>query len=296
MAGVSNAGGGFSRDNVRNRSYVARLIGDGKLTYNWTEGTNGAVFAVTEALDTPGAGNLSFRDPEYSADEDSGTLFVTLRRDNGSLGRATGHFVTEDPLPGPGAAKGGPAGQTGTDYLPLQRVPAWISTYGPRDDTRMRSDAFRGPSNDSFFVSPNDGRTVRGNPVADDIRIVIHEDALIEGDEIINLKLFGPLELMVLGNEPIPIGLALGQDKARLIIVDNDFNSERLASVSLNTRSTRMGAPSPLRSRAGEAPETWRWIMPLRTAPPWRGPDYARSQGTPSLRQVRRTIRSRSRS
>ncbi|MBI4326068.1 MAG: hypothetical protein HY674_12490 [Chloroflexi bacterium] len=216
-------GGGFSRDDVRNRSYVARLMGDGKLTYNWMESTNVTV-TVTEALDTPGAGNLSFRDPEYSADEDSGTIFVTLRRDNGSLGRATGHFVTEDPLPGPGAAKGGPASQAGTDYLPLQRIPAWISTYAPRDNTRMRSDAFRGPSNDSFFVSPNDGRTVRGNPVEDDIRIVIHEDASIEGDEIINLRLFGPLEWMILGNEPIPIGLALGQDKARLIIVDNDFN------------------------------------------------------------------------
>ncbi|MEK7678485.1 MAG: Calx-beta domain-containing protein [Verrucomicrobiota bacterium] len=274
-------GGGFSRDNVRNRSYVARLIGDGKLTYNWTEGTNGAVFAVTEALDTPGAGNLSFRDPEYSADEDSGTLFVTLRRDNGSLGRATGHFVTEDPLPGPGAAKGGPAGQTGTDYLPLQRVPAWISTYGPRDDTRMRSDAFRGPSNDSFFVSPNDGRTVRGNPVADDIRIVIHEDALIEGDEIINLKLFGPLELMVLGNEPIPIGLALGQDKARLIIVDNDFNFGTLGFSQPEYTVNEDGRTVTITlTRVGGSAGDVAVDYATSNGTALEGPDYARSQGT----------------
>ena len=196
-------GGGFARDDIRNRNNIARIIG-------------GA---------TPGPGNLELAAPTYSIDEDGSQLFVTLVRTNGSLGSATVNFATSDPPPGPGS------GTAGADYTATNRVPTWISTW---DLDRKVSDSLMGPNNSTFttnrhFLNFTDYTFPAKTPLryinttVDDIWVPILDDNLIEGDELVNFKLFNPSGQLFLGNVPIPVGTALGRSSASMIITDNDF-------------------------------------------------------------------------
>jgi uncharacterized delta-60 repeat protein/uncharacterized repeat protein (TIGR01451 family) len=105
IAGIfDRVGGGFTRDDIRNRNNVARLI-------------VGA---------TPGPGNISFAYNTYTADQFATNLIITVSRDNGVLGPVSAR-LSDQPLPaGPGAAI------LGTDYnfnSGAYGNPTWGATY-----------------------------------------------------------------------------------------------------------------------------------------------------------------------
>ena len=78
----STVGGGYYRNDVHNRSNIARLIGGS----------------------TPGPGNIQLSYNNYSVDKTAGTLFVSLVRTNGNLGAASIVFATNTPYNGAGVA------------------------------------------------------------------------------------------------------------------------------------------------------------------------------------------------
>ncbi|MEK7391612.1 MAG: Calx-beta domain-containing protein, partial [Fibrobacterota bacterium] len=184
--------GEFPRSDLRKRSNFARVKGGS----------------------SRGPGNLEFTQPNYTLDENGGSIYVSLTRTNGEevvqfttpaititnspVGPASVNFGTADPPFGPGA------GTAVADYVTARRVPTWI-TRG-----RGPSDAQTGPNN-----------VLRG---ATDVFISVTEDAAIEGDELVDLVLSVPQGLLFLDGERIPTGVALGVSRATLTVVDNDFN------------------------------------------------------------------------
>ncbi len=202
----SRVGGGFRRDDIRNRNNFARII-------------SGA---------TPGPGNIAFAKTTYTVDEDAGRTFITLVRTNGSLGPVGAAFAAADRPPGgPGVAK------DGADYLSTNRVPIWKRSHV---QDRKFSDAFMGPNNRAVSTNRTRGDfniypfpfkpPLRFDNYDDDnIFVSILDDNLIEGDEVLSLTLSNPDGTrLFLGGEPIPLGTALGRAGATLIIADNDFN------------------------------------------------------------------------
>ncbi|MEN9573244.1 MAG: hypothetical protein RL514_1099 [Verrucomicrobiota bacterium] len=180
--------GVFPRADIRKRSNFARVKG-----------------GVTR-----GAGNIDFTQPNYTLDENGGSLFITLARTNGTLvtvsytngeppiGPASVNFGTVDPPFGPGA------GSAGQDYVTSRRTPTW-ALVGPRP-----ADGFTGPNN-----------VLRG---VTDVFVAVTEDFALEGDELVDLVLSKPQGNLFLAGERIPTGVALGVSRAALTIVDNDFN------------------------------------------------------------------------
>ncbi len=182
--GFSRVGGGGSRDDIHNRSNFARLIGG----------------------DTAGPGDLSLVYDNYNADENNEDFYVTLTRENGSLGPAQASFSTLTFPPGPGAAVDGvnftfDSGKYG--------APKYISTW---PNTRMHSDAHSGPNYGT-------------NPGSDDVYIKILKDGVVAPDSKLQLELSSPVfaDIFDLAGENIPLGLALGRTKATLTILDSDL-------------------------------------------------------------------------
>jgi uncharacterized repeat protein (TIGR01451 family)/uncharacterized delta-60 repeat protein len=171
----------IARDDIRNRFNIARLIGDS----------------------TPGPGNITFTQDNYSVDEYAGSVFITLSRTHGSLGAVGALIATGDRPAGPGAAT------VRSDYLDNTKTVVWPSTHGSVSNTRMFSDANSGANNN----------TQTGQ---DDFSITIFDDGLVEGNETLNLGLDLPASQMTLGGENIPLGVALGSSSATLTIVEDD--------------------------------------------------------------------------
>ena len=192
----ARVGGGFRRDEVHPRNNFTRIIG-GSIN---------------------GPGNIGFAQSTYNFDENGGSSFITLTRTNGNLGQAAATFSTEDRPAGPAAA------QAGLDYTSLVSTPTWISTFG-RITNSMISEAFQGPNNATFGggTLTNVFQIVTNNSVV----VTLRDDAVIEGDEVFNLTLSQPngRDVLFLGGENIPLGVALGPSSARLTLIDNDFQS-----------------------------------------------------------------------
>ena len=147
--------GQFPRADIRKRSNFARVKGG----------------------ETRGAGNIDFTLPNYTLDENAGSLFITLSRTNGTLvttsyspeppiGPASVNFGTVDPPFGPGA------GTAGQDYVTSRRSPTWAVSF-PRP-----ADGFTGPNN-----------VLRG---VTDVFVAVTEDFTVEGDELLDLVLSKP--------------------------------------------------------------------------------------------------------
>lgn len=192
--GFTRVGGGFRRDDVRNRSNVARLIGNS----------------------TPGPGNIEFAYDGYTADEAGSSSFITLVRTNGSLGPISVGVSTPSLPPGPGAA------EPGEDFLCSFANPTFIDSW---PGTRMLSDGIYGPNNGTITVINTPTNRVFLQSTADDLRVQILDDATIEGDENFNLELVLPNgnDIFFLGGENIALGTALGRSMANLTIADDDI-------------------------------------------------------------------------
>ena len=191
----SQVGGGMTREDIRPRSNVARLIG-------------GA---------TPGSGNIELAS-SYSADSTSPSYFVTLSRTNGTLGPVSAQIEAVPLAPGPGAAV------YGVDYTFNTSTPTWQSTWGLNAPlTWMLSDGLSGPNNDEVRI---DGTHTLGagngaNPVL--LTVLSNNNP----NATLNLALTQPIgtETFLLGGVNIPLGVALGRSLAPLTIVHNNTHS-----------------------------------------------------------------------
>lgn len=184
-------GGGFRRDDVLPRHNFARVIG-------------GA---------TEGPGTVELARDNYSADENSGVVFITTQRDDGHLGAVGADFGARNLDQGPGAAT------AFEDFMPTAGSVVWDSVY---DRSRQVSEAFRGPNNEEYFVSYQDPGTVFFAGV-DFLYVPILDDSRPEGDEQLELTFQAKPATIDLGGEPIPTWPATGRSRAVLTIVDNDF-------------------------------------------------------------------------
>jgi uncharacterized delta-60 repeat protein len=181
-----------TRDGVRNRSGIARLIG-------------GA---------TPGPGNLGFRLTSYSQNKSASSLTVELVRTNGCLGPVLANFAVQ-PI----------SAQSGQDYVYYSTPPmdwiAWDYVYYP---TRLHSDGLSGVSGslmDPFnrYLTSTDA----GINNLSTVTVSIIKNTSVSGNLNAQFQLANPsgADLFYLGGENIPLGSALGTSTAVLTINDN---------------------------------------------------------------------------
>jgi uncharacterized delta-60 repeat protein len=177
-----------SRDGVRNRGNVARLIG-------------GA---------TPGPGNITLASPSYAVNKTQAVEPVTLVRTNGSLGYASANFAVV-----PGLAS------SGLDYSNSTVAPLYPIEWEYSGPTRDHFDGLFGPDGE---MEDKYGELVKygfNGPASVNIGII--NDTANAGNLSATLQLANPVDVdeFYLGGEDIPVGVALGQSVAPLTLVDN---------------------------------------------------------------------------
>jgi uncharacterized repeat protein (TIGR01451 family)/uncharacterized delta-60 repeat protein len=192
-----------SRDGIRNRSNVARLIG-------------GA---------TPGPGNISLLYTNFSANKGQSYVNVGLIRSNGTLGRFSANFSVQ-----PGLA------QSGVDYSYYNVPPIYTETWNlanpanqPGVATRMHSDGLFGTNNiptdifGHFWFNYTLGQA-----------IVSILNSGIAGNRDTQLQLANPSgsDLFYLGSENIPLGNALGRAIAPFTVVDDSQKTNYIGFIS----------------------------------------------------------------
>ncbi len=189
-------GGGFTRNDIRNRSNVARLIG-------------GA---------TPGPGNIQFAYNKYSVDKSGGSLFVSLIRTNtifptNYVGPVSVTFGTNMAAPGPGIANA-------TDItVPLQSFnPLWPTIYDENGPNRSLT-VTPGIYGANFATFP---RPVSTSPY---VTILINNNSNFTGNVNAGLTLTKPDgSTFKLGGEYIGLEPALGAyASVPLTILENNF-------------------------------------------------------------------------
>src|SRR5204863_1798309 len=110
-------GGGLTRDDVLPRNNFARIWGGS----------------------TAGPGTVGFQSDQYTADEDSGFVFIVANRDKGELGAIVSDVATSDPPQGAGAAI------ERQDFLPTQPSRPWTSAPPANNDRRPVTGPLLGP-------------------------------------------------------------------------------------------------------------------------------------------------------
>ena len=197
--GFQRVGGGFTRDDTRNRNNFARLIGGS----------------------TPGPGNIHLDRDAYTVDENGVQLFLRMIRTDGFLGPA-GATVSANTLP-PGAG----AAST-NDFSFNSATPVWIDTGPPPpgpffNKTWEIADGTFGQNNGFSDGVDGGGYNFPNNK----IYIPINDNTNIDGNREFNLALANPTSdgFFFLGQTPgqeIPSGVALGKSAATVTIIDND--------------------------------------------------------------------------
>ena len=180
-------GGSYDRQDIHNRSNVARLIG-------------GA---------TPGPGNIELVYSSYSANKSSGNLFVSLTRTNGNLGAATVTFGTNMAPVGPGIAN-----VTNFTLLSNSTQPIW--------DTAYFQNAWQVQIG---IYGPNFATLPSNNGVAAEtfVNVGINNNTNISGNLNAEFLLTNPASAFTyLGGQQTPLGVALGgQASAPFTIIDD---------------------------------------------------------------------------
>ena len=176
-----------TRDGVRNRGNVARLIG-------------GA---------TPGPGNLGLAAPSYAANKTQSYEAVTLIRTNGSLGYASANFSV---LPG--------VAQSGVDYAYSGSAPTYPIEWEYMGPTRQHSDGLYGANG---LMEGNYGDFYSfGFTGPASLNVSIINNASSSGNLSAQFQLANPgADQFYLGGQNIPLGVALGESLAPLTVVDN---------------------------------------------------------------------------
>jgi len=199
--GFTRVGGGFTRDDMRNRNNFARLVGGS----------------------TPGPGNIFFDRDAYTVDENGVSLFLRLIRTNGLLGPAAATVSANTLPPGPGAA-------TTNDFSFPGATAVWITTGplpavpGTFNSTWEIADGTSGHNNG--FSDGVDGYDTYNFPF-NKISVPINDNTNIDGNRQFDLALANPTSdgFFFLGQSPgqeMPSGVALGKAAANVTIIDND--------------------------------------------------------------------------
>jgi uncharacterized delta-60 repeat protein len=177
-----------SRDGVRNRSNVARLIGGV----------------------TPGPGNIGMVSPSYAVNKTQLTEPITLVRTNGALGYASANFAV---LPG--------LAQSGADYSYSSVAPLYPIDWEYNDPSRMHSDGWFGSA--GIMQSTYGSLLKYGFNGPASVNITIINDSQTTGNLSAGLQMANPADAdqFYLGGQNIPLGVALGESYAPLTIVDN---------------------------------------------------------------------------
>jgi uncharacterized delta-60 repeat protein len=194
-----------SRDGVRNRSNVVRLIG-------------GA---------TPGPGNIGMVAGSYQVNKTQLSEPITLVRTNGFLGYASANFAVV-----PGLA------QSGVDYSYSSVAPLYPIGWEYSGPTRMHSDGLFGANG---IMQDSYGQIFKygfGGPAA--VSITINNNSQSAGDMSAGLLLANPVgaDQFYLGGQNIPVGVALGESYAPFTIKDNGHQDGVFSFSSANYTAT----------------------------------------------------------
>jgi len=181
----STVGGGYYRNDVHNRSNIARLIGGS----------------------TPGPGNIQLSYNNYSVDKTAGTLFVSLVRTNGNLGAASIVFATNTPYNGAGVA-------TPNDFILSTNydTPTWTNIWSLNYTASFP--IFPGVTGPNYATTP----VGDANPY---VYLSISNNLSSHGNLDADLTVSDPIGSVNLGGEYIVVGAALGNlTTSPLTIID----------------------------------------------------------------------------
>ena len=197
-----------TRDGVRNRSNVARLIGGS---------INGAESLVT-LVNAYAPGNIGMVYNSYSANESQYSLNVELARVNGGLGPAGVNFAVQ-----PGLAQSGP------DYVYNASDPLYWIAWENTDEiqwTRMHRHGYFGTNG---IVEDIYGRFFWGDAIANltTVQVTVHPDPTVRGNLSAQFQLANPAgaDQFYLGGQNIPLGVALGSSVAPFTLIDDNKQS-----------------------------------------------------------------------
>ena len=185
-------GGGTARTGIHPRSNVARLIG----------GT------------TPGPGNISLQYGSYSVDKSAGTLYVSMLRENGSLGPASATFFKTIFPPGPGIADD-------TDFSVGNDTPTWPTLYPLNPNFNwMITPATYGPNYNELPQPPLPIHAV----VTADEYLTVNNNTNFTGNVSAAIGLKNPAGSLTIGGVTTPFGVALGTNySSPLTIIENNI-------------------------------------------------------------------------
>ncbi len=244
--GFERVGGGFTRDDIRDRWNVARLIGNS----------------------TPGPGNIGLAYTNYNANENVPSSFVTLVRTDGNLGPAQVDFRPR------GLASGAGAAEEDVDYSFDFSTPAGTPTWNTLwfRPSWMQKDSATGQNNNTASTSDDVSVTILDNAVVDGNKKLAYELSNPNGTDISVTGVGGPL----FGGENIPFGVALGRSSSTATIVDNDFNPGVLSfsapTYSIDEFSTTNAIIHVIRTNGSVGSVSVKYIITAGTAT--RGVDF----------------------
>ncbi len=204
-------GGGYTRKQVHNRSYVARIIGNA---------TPGPTVQSTPSNEVANVGigncpgNIGMTQNPYAVVDTGSYLYVTIDRTNGSLGPLEVTLGTN-------ALPNSSSSATSADYGLKQPVSLYDIVW---DLTQAPYDAYGWRKGDGEYGYNNNIQTV-GDGGKAALELAIHNDpsaAPIISAGLNFLALTGN-NLLALGGVPIPLAPALGQYSATLNIINGNF-------------------------------------------------------------------------
>ena len=208
----SRVGGGFTRDDVRTRMNVARIIG--QATTGPEEGGIGNC-----------PGNLGMTQSPYTVDDTGRYLFVTLNRANGSLGPVMATLGTNMLSPSSSSATAADFGLLGTG------IGETLSLFDTVWDIEEAWGTFVGPANYGWRMSDGEyGYNYDARPDitgAEFLYLSINNNTNTTASVLyanLNLLNLNANNLLSLGGVPIPFGPALGQYSAQLDIINDNVN------------------------------------------------------------------------
>ncbi len=201
----TNVGGGGARDSIHSQLNVCRIIG----------------------LSTPGPqtggggigncpGNITLTQNPYTVDDTAGSLYVTIQRENGSLGPAQVTLGTNTFAPGPGSA-------TAADFgLELPDIALYDVVWNHWSVQPYGNYAWR--QEDGYY-----GQNIAIQPLSDfgesALKLAVHNDttALQNLTASINELNINSQGILQLGGVPVPFYPALGTPSATLEIINDNF-------------------------------------------------------------------------
>ena len=156
-------------------------------------------------------GRFVFNTATYGVNENAGTATITVLRTGGIAGTASVSYSTSN-----GTAISGASCSTGVDYLPTSGTFTW--THG---DTSVRT-----------------------------FTVTICNDALMEGDETVNLTLSNPTGTGSLGTQSTAV-LTIGTDDGPVLLMDNT-NQEAIALDLVNLTRDPFSLTNPFNMSADQ--------------------------------------------